>query len=245
MTMFTSAAAVVASATTISASTIPVPEDPELLALGHELDTVEAAFLEADRRQREAITAYERTRPAVPDDLVLKRGDVAPLNWCGDQERDVHGRLAWLPNIVRDGREYAVPPRYILTADKLRTMGLEDQPDRRTALNRDIRRRLAIAERYEAADADARERAGVDAALQAHHIARRDVINIVFAIDEVAAQTWPGLAIKARVIALFAAMEHGAEADRESLPHGVAFAVGMANDVDRINNPSGPAHSSL
>lgn len=218
----------------ILAITSAEAEAPELLALGRDLDRVEALFLEAKERKRAARSLCDQLCPTVPADLVLAPTDSRALHALAERETDVEGKAIWPDPLAREGATpLHRPPRHILSAAKLRAE--MKFTDLRTRVGRDLKRRLALAEHHEAAVISAIEASGLRSAEAARYFAKADLEKVAFSIGDLSAGTLAGLRIKAR--ALMACGQIG-EAERYRAAH--LFAMQLAEDVIRIGEGAAP-----
>jgi hypothetical protein len=214
-------------------------ENPALEALLPELHQACDQYVAVATALRDVIERYEQIAPVLPDDLVYKWSDPSPFNWCVEGEQDIEGRPVYPPDIVdANGNRRGLHQRKILTADLLRTEGLEDQPNRRTRIGKEVRRRLAIAEKYEAAITAAKELSGFSGALIVKIEAECALNRIAERVLEENAQTLVGLHIKARAMAALARIEKNKCGAHDTLVgpctglrHGVQFAYNVARVV--------------
>lgn len=174
-----------------AAAAIPVPEEnPELLARWQSLEEAERAFVAAIERHKAARERFDELCPPLPDEMVLKPRDFETLGLRGDPERDVDGKICYPPGKVR----------YRIIAGSKQLREAWQLHDGRTRAGREIRRRLKVAEEYEAAVERARERSGIEAAQDDCYCAGIEVEKLAGAIAETEARTLRGILIKARAI---------------------------------------------
>ena len=196
------AAAAVPTAPLASPPVSPA-EDPRLIALGEEFDRLAAAWDAAERRYHEARTAAERLAPELPAELHYVRPMPPHLKRGGRYMRDVEGKeIAWTESMDASGERVVHRPPMVLMADRLRDDCLPYY-GAHTRRAKDIRRRLAVAEHYEAGVAAAAEAAGVKDAADDRRQAGYYLEAKACEIGRTVPTTLEGLLIHARALATF------------------------------------------
>jgi hypothetical protein len=182
-------------------------ENPDLLALGEQMDSVLAAFHTAAARKAEARALAEKLCPPVPDEIV--ENDPVVSSSYTAQEVDVEGDVVFPPNVVRDGREYARPPRRIINSELAKRAVKQGNmyAPKRTKAGRAFWEKIAIAEHYEAARAAAIEAAGLREATEAHYWAALDVEKLAYKIRDAEPVTTRGVLIHAQALLAFAEVD--------------------------------------
>ena len=217
-------AAIVAATPVLAATT---PEGAELLARGRELTRAEAAFADADAKRIAARALYDSMCPEIPQDLVLANRDPSPFNWCGKPEVDVEGKEVYRADVPGAGPGFPAGRRYILTLSSLKIDAQDYAP--RTRIGREVRRRIPIAEEYEAAVQRAKDASRIEAAAEARRLAGDDLEDLAQAIGEVRALTADGVVIKARAMAACARISPA-----KYHIGSIMIGPGLAEDIVRI-----------
>lgn len=163
------------------ATTLPA-EKPELRAIAAELDAADNALGVANQAKADALRRFEATEPARPADLFATE-----LDGFAIAEKDCEGRRI-------------VPERWILTATCLQLDAEDYGP--RSKRGKEARRRLPIAEKFEADYAAALAASGLPAAIANRKQAADAVEDLAARLEKLPASTWEGVAIKARAIDL-------------------------------------------
>jgi DNA-directed RNA polymerase subunit F len=171
----------------------PIEEAPELLELGRQLPGLAGRVEAITARHTEAMATFERLRPQLPDDLILKTGE----NWeLAAEERGPDG------HVVRQ-RPYG--PRRILQSKLIRAhLILHEVPRNKHGTN--LRRLARMAKKYETSFAAAARSAGIDPALD-------ELCDVVCAVDKVAyamIEVQPRTMLGVQIVAQVADLRHRA-----------------------------------
>ena len=215
-----------------------VSEDPALIAMGREFDRLAAAYDAADAAYRAARAEAERLAPDVPADL-QDRGDLPPeLRQCWRYARDVEGQeLPWPESIEGGERKVSRPPR-VLCSEHLRGRSMPFHGPR-TKAGKEVRRRLALAETYEAEVKAAADAAGLADARQEREWAATDLEAVAWQIGRAVPVTIAGVLIQARALATFDRIEHTKRPDATFSKAGLAIGRNLADAVLRIAGKGG------
>jgi hypothetical protein len=195
-------------------------ENPVLLERGQEMQKAFGAFLEADQRKNEARKVCDSLWPTLPPELVFTKAD-RELGLVGHRLRDPEGNDVWPDNPAQ-------MPTSVIEASTCR-WAMADY-NGRTKNGKHARRKLPIAEAYEAACASAKERSGIDAAIEARYFAASKVEHVAQGVREQRALTLVGIHIKARAIAAMASVGKDYEF-RALLLGGRSFADNVASVI--------------
>lgn len=201
----------------IASAASPV-ENPEILQLVPELEAAQAAYVAAAARKAAARAAYDAIVPAIPDEMILRRVDDISV-FRATAERDVEGACVY--PLDRQ-------PRLILSSERLAQEAT--LRDGRTRDGRHFRRRARAARLYEAAELAAREQTGVEDAIGELISARIALCKVVDRIAPLPVKTMEGVAIKARAIMAFRAVDNAS-----GVMAGTLYGAQLAADVVRLS----------
>jgi hypothetical protein len=209
-------------------------EDPSLIALGEEFDRLAAAWEAADTRYREARAEAERIAPELPADLRVVDPMPAHLRRGWRYARDVEGKeLPWPKKVGPDGTSEVYRPPRVLFADRLENECLPAVRPRSKAA-KDIRRRIAAAEQYEAAVKAAAEASGLPDARQEREWAATDLEGVVWKIGRATSRTLDGVLIQARAVATLDRIEQEKRPDSPFRKGALAAGSSLADAVLRL-----------
>lgn len=186
----------------VAAAAVPVAkaaatESPALLQANEKIVSALAGYRKASETCSAARAAYEASAPSIPQDLLsVWPNTTLDFHRIAKDECAVDGTTIYQPNTIQDGKEYATPTRKVLSADALREEAEYYSP--RSKHGKEIRRRLAIAENYEAQRDQAKAATGVKYALEARYHAACDLERDVHEALKLEAVTEQGLLTKAR-----------------------------------------------
>lgn len=190
-------------------------QDAELLALGREMEAADDRFMSAMAAEDAALSQWKWLLPEIPD--VLCQGKCRLLFTGYERLQDPAGN--WM---LDRGM-----PIYITTADYLRAAIESPLTNRR--LRDALESLVPIAEEFEAGEAAAREKSGVEAATTECFQAGLAVERIANKIRDYDAATLDGVVVKARALLTFSLMW-----SRRMEAHPDFRAVDLAGAVMRL-----------
>lgn len=212
-------------------------EDPELLALGAELEVRLAAYRAAAERLAQACATAAELWPVVPDDImVTSADDLSRFQDCTYEEVDHNGDEVWPPSFWRDGKEYCRGPKLILAAGLLGEYLDEVRADPEAFqdwVEPDLVRRIEAADRYEAACFEALEASGISEAKQHAELGAAALYELMFKIRERVPRTISGVLIFARAMAAFEEARPESASKGEGIG-GTILGRGLADAVLRV-----------
>jgi hypothetical protein len=191
------AAALATAAASPARAAPPRQENWKLLRLGEQLAGIEAGFAAAISRKAEARAAADRQWPQPPAAITFEPG-VRPPVWCGVQcERDIDDNIFYHHGNRNTARKIA-DPWQLQTLINLAARKGTTKTDRANA--KLAKQLLAIARRYEAAREGVIESTGYRQAVTDLDDLTRRIDRVARLIYNCEAQTYSGLAIKARAL---------------------------------------------
>jgi hypothetical protein len=172
------------------------PENPDLLALGEQIEPLLTTYRVAAEREREARAMAETLCPPLPDDLVRGHNDFAFAGCCTG-ETDIEGQIVHAPGEWR--------ARFILSSRMTKdTIARGNIPAlRRTKHGREVWRLIQVAEKYEAGREAAIERSGILKAVEERKSARARIEMLGHEMRRHQPATTVGVVIMARALAAF------------------------------------------
>jgi hypothetical protein len=175
---------------TATLAAVGAVENPELLALGAELDRRIADNGSAIAARRQVRVRFDAIVPNRPAETILHNRSDQQLYGCGETERDVEGN--WVD--VAPGR-----PRFIMLEEQLQNL-IATRSRPRSSYRRDLRHRLCLLKAHESAVAAVMEASGLATAMEAEYWAADELRRIISDITNAEAQTADGLRLKARAM---------------------------------------------
>lgn len=204
-------ASVAAAAIPVAVPAVAALENPVLISIGERLPAAMEEYRAVLASYRAAVEVFDRIKPDVPADLVCTWPD--PHWWHGvaEKEKDIDGT-----DILVAGSDWKV--RSIIKAEKLR----EALPEHtaRSKLGKEMRRRLQIAESFEAEYAQALEKSGASLAQEAEGNACRIISDMGEVAGKAEAKTMLGIVIKARAFAAVGEAEGYTKFNHATFVHG-------------------------
>lgn len=211
-TMMTALAAAASSLPALlpekAAASLPqTTENPELLALGAEVEANLSAYRATAARLSEARAIAAGLWPSMPPELVVSRNHADLDFWadCYAPEVDFEGNKVGPEPYAVDGETFGLPPRHILQADALREFlaDVQADPDFGDDIASDIASRLHAAERYEAACANAIEVSGIEQASRDTRRSASHLRDLLLKIRDHRPRTMEGVLIVACAVTAF------------------------------------------
>lgn len=203
------AGASVATPVAVTAAFAKAEEHPLLLEAGQRLDGLVEAYTAATARLAEA-TALARTLvPDVPEEIVAYSHF---WSGCTYEVRDVDDKpLSSGLVAYADGKTWPAPPKKIIDSTGLRSLikAGRIQCDGRTSFGKAVKRKIALAERYENERARALERSELPEAREAAFFASKAIDDLAREVAVIEPKTHAGAVVFARVLVAYAAIEDG------------------------------------
>ncbi|UEM13669.1 hypothetical protein J4G43_004935 [Bradyrhizobium barranii subsp. barranii] len=200
-----------ASATTpvmLTAALAAPEEDPLLVDAGRRLGGLVDAFAAAQAKLAEAKALARSLVPDVPEEIVC----YSSTFWagCSYELRDVDDSP--LPGgfvVDSDGYSRAARPKKIIDSTSLKNL-IKDgviHCDGRTSFGKAVKRKIALAERYESDRAAAIERSGLPEAYEAAFFASQAIDDLAREVAAIEPKTSAGVAVLARVLCAYVETE--------------------------------------
>jgi hypothetical protein len=190
-----------------TAPAVATAENPELLALGAEVDAELQVYRTAAARLAKARATATNLWPAVSEELVVQgKAASSRFRGCYGRELDAEGRQVWPPTFIKDGCEVGHFPRNLLQAEALQDL-LDDvraEPEGWDHwVEGDLAKRLELAERYEAACMRATETSGVMKAKKVVVLSADRLRDLAYEVRKHPATSLAGIFIHARVLTAY------------------------------------------
>jgi hypothetical protein len=189
--MFGGAAASLAMAGLPAAAQPLISENPDLLALGNKIEPRLQAYRAAVQRR---FIARATPFPAVPEEIfVSNRRERELYDGCYVDETNIEGATVWPAYRGADGQSYRLQPGRLLKAGRLKEFVAQNDIRPRTKWGRELKKKIAAAEQYEAAYEAAIRTSGILDALEAVRAASYDLQMLVLDLNRVQATTIAGV----------------------------------------------------
>ncbi|MET4283583.1 hypothetical protein [Bradyrhizobium sp. LA6.12] len=222
-----------ASATTpvmLTAALAAPEEHPALLDAGRRLSALVDAFTAAQAKLAEAKTLARSFAPDVPEEIVCYSNF---WGGCSYEVRDVDDEPL-SSGLVADanGKTWPARPKKIIDSTALKNLIKVGQIrcDGRTSFGKAVKRKIALAERYESERAEAIERSGLREAMEASFLASMAIDGLASEVAAIEPRTQAGAVVLARVLCAYVSTE-----DRDTSHHGVMLlGKSLAEAVARL-----------
>jgi antitoxin (DNA-binding transcriptional repressor) of toxin-antitoxin stability system len=199
-------------------------EAPAIIALQPMFQNAWTVYCQAQTGKEIARTRCDEIWPVPPAELVFAN------EWQPDY---CHSRKDTDP----EGHQVSEPPRFVLTADALRSSLQDYGYGPRTKRGKAVRRLIPVAEQHQMAREAALELSGLTAALVTRQLAAEQLTDIAEKILSEDAQTLVGLHIKARALCALAAMDehtYGGHSQLKAPIVGMLHGVALAENIARV-----------
>jgi|SRR5712664_1618080 len=172
-----------------------ISESPKLIALGEEIAPRLEKYRAAVQRR---LVARATPWPTVPSEIVLTTRKGRDLyDGCYAPETDIEGKEV-CPEPKND--RHSLPPRRLLKAGPLKEFVIKYNVRPRTKWGRELKKIIAVAEKYEEACETAIRASGINDAGRAVRNSAYDLQTLAWELKQVQPRTMAGALIYARAI---------------------------------------------